>query len=477
MPLLVVVFLASGYGQALWPTFQYNNQRTGLSPFLGPLQPETSWTYTTGGDIWSSPAIGQHGTIYFGSEDGYLYALHADGSLKWRFTTSSGILSAPALDNRGRIYIGSKDSCVYCIEDSVTYPRLNWTFHANGMISAPILVGNDGTVYARTSLLYAIDPAGNQKWTYHTHLGSQGGPALSLDGNTVYIETCDPPPFEYAVAALNTNGSRKWLRNIGSAPFDFSLTSPTVGSDRTIYFPTFTAKTFFAINPDGTVKWSCNLPGEVMRCSAALGPGDTIYIGSTDHNLYAINPSGIIKWTYPTQAGISASPIIGSCGTIYFASGDKLYALNPDGTMKWEYAVEHTITSSPALANDKLLFGAGNKLYALKNVVAISDRIAYKPALSLKVSPNPFSAGTRICFTINTPGPVNLSIYDVFGRLIRVLTAENKESGQFQAYWNGTDNNGKHLGSGVYLCKLKTNSKETAKPITLLSIRHSHPIR
>jgi len=43
------------------------------------------WKFKTKGDVWSSPAIAQDGTIYVGSVDDYLYAINLNGSLKWKF--------------------------------------------------------------------------------------------------------------------------------------------------------------------------------------------------------------------------------------------------------------------------------------------------------------------------------------------------------------------------------------------------------
>ncbi len=468
MVFLIPAFLASGFGQAPWPTFQYDNQRTGRCPYPSPAQPETLWTFLTSGEVWSSPVVAEDGTIYFGSMDGSLYGLHSDGSLKWSYATKGDIYSSPALDNEGRIYIGSKDSCVYCIEDSVTSARVKWTFPTNGRVNSCILVA-DGVVYARTGHLYAIDSTGNQKWTYHTHLSSPGGPASSPDRSTVYIETCDPAPFEYAVAALDTNGTRKWLCDIGSAPFDFSLSTPTVSPDGAIFFPTFSAKTFYAIAPGGTVKWGCNLGDESQLGSAALNQGDTAYIGCLNGNLHAVAPDGTIDWTFATGAAVQKSPIVDSSGTILIGSGFKFYALNPDGTLKWEYELADRILSSPALTPDgTLLFGAGNKLYALGQQTGISSGRSRRLPVSLAVFPNPFSTSACIRFTLDKPGPVSLAVYNSAGRLVRTLANGRMMSGTCRINWDGIDEQGRKVGNGVYLCKLRTGSGETVKTVTVL---------
>lgn len=71
------------------------------------------WSYQAGDAIQSSPAIGPDGTIYFGCNDGYLYAVNQSsvdsttGTLVWKFNneiTTGQIFSSPAIDKRGKIY-------------------------------------------------------------------------------------------------------------------------------------------------------------------------------------------------------------------------------------------------------------------------------------------------------------------------------------------------------------------------------------
>ncbi len=54
--------------------------------------------------------------------------------------------------------------------------------------------------------------------------------------------------------------------------------------------------------------------------SPAIGSNGTIYVGSWDDNLYAINPDGTLKWSYAIGSNIDSSPAKGSGGTIYVGS-------------------------------------------------------------------------------------------------------------------------------------------------------------
>ena len=64
-----------------------------------------------------------------------------------------------------------------------------------------------------------------------------------------------------------------------------------------------------------------------MESSPAIGSDGTIYVGSRDDMFYAINPNGTLKWSYTTGHIVVSSPAIGSDGTVYVGSyDDKLYA-------------------------------------------------------------------------------------------------------------------------------------------------------
>ena len=84
-------------GVGIWSMFHHNLQHTGQSPYNGPNNPALKWSYTTGGSVWSSPAIASNGLIYVGSWDDKLYAINPDGSLKWSYTTGSYVWSSPAM--------------------------------------------------------------------------------------------------------------------------------------------------------------------------------------------------------------------------------------------------------------------------------------------------------------------------------------------------------------------------------------------
>jgi outer membrane protein assembly factor BamB len=72
------------------------------------------WKYQTEGPVNSSPAVADDGTVWFGSEDGKVYAVTPDGKLAWSFKTEGAVDSSPAIGPSGEVVIGSRDGSVYC---------------------------------------------------------------------------------------------------------------------------------------------------------------------------------------------------------------------------------------------------------------------------------------------------------------------------------------------------------------------------
>jgi len=111
---------------------------------------------------------------------------------------------------------------------------------------------------------------------------------------------------------------------------------------------------------------------------------------------------------------------------------------------------------------DKILTAVeGQSLTAIKEIV--------KPFTKLFLSyPNPFKNDTVIEFELIDNANVDLEIYDMKGNLIKTLLMNNYSKGQNQIKWNGTKDNGKMLGSGVYFLILKEGDHTMTKKISIV---------
>ena len=86
----------------------------------------------------------------------------------------------------------------------------------------------------------------------------------------------------------------------------------------------------------------------------------------------------------------------------------------------------------------------------------------------LGVSPNPFVAECRIAYDVAEEGSVSIEIYDTGGRLVRRLPQGHRGPGRQIAVWNGRDDRGDLLPTGVYLARVLTPSGSTARRLALL---------
>lgn len=70
--------------------------------------------------------------------------------------------------------------------------------------------------------------------------------------------------------------------------------------------------------------------------------------------------------------------------------------------------------------------------------------------------PNPFNPMTKISFDLSQSGPVRLGIYDLRGLMVRHLVSENLVAGSHTFRWDGMDDGGRSVSSGVYLYRLES---------------------
>ena len=85
--------------------------------------------------------------------------------------------------------------------------------------------------------------------------------------------------------------------------------------------------------------------------------------------------------------------------------------------------------------------------------VGISPVSDLLPGYSLENYPNPFRHATNISFTIPDDTYVQLSIFDLSGRIVQNLLADAK-SGSLSVLWNGENHYGEQVRPGVYICRL-----------------------
>ncbi|MFQ6617732.1 MAG: T9SS type A sorting domain-containing protein, partial [Fidelibacterota bacterium] len=82
--------------------------------------------------------------------------------------------------------------------------------------------------------------------------------------------------------------------------------------------------------------------------------------------------------------------------------------------------------------------------------------------------PNPFNAATRIDFSIPERGDVYLAIYNLLGQRIATLVNKKMNAGSHSLTWNGTDDRGESVASGIYFYKLESKDRVQARKLVLM---------
>jgi outer membrane protein assembly factor BamB len=341
-----------------WPMFGHDAKHTGRSPYSTENNSGVKlWEFRTEYlGIDSSPAIDSNGTIYFGSNEGFLHAFYPNGTEKWRADCGdwAWITSSPAIAEDGTIYVGSWDDHLYAINPDGTR---KWRFYIDDILGSPV-IDEDGIIYFGVTgpgfdigRVYALYPNGTEKWHFDTGFWIYTAPAIGEDG-TVYVTSEDNRIY----ALYPNNGTCMWSYKFGDWPGD-----PSIADDGTIYFASWDDY-LYALYPNGTCKWRHSIDWGTGH-APAIGSDGTIYIG--EKYLYAVNPNGTRKWTFKCGESqeVSTSCSISSDGTIYFGTqssqgrGGYLIALNPDGSEKWrEWIHNERCHSTPAIAEDGTIY-------------------------------------------------------------------------------------------------------------------------
>ncbi|MBN1352025.1 T9SS type A sorting domain-containing protein [candidate division KSB1 bacterium] len=82
--------------------------------------------------------------------------------------------------------------------------------------------------------------------------------------------------------------------------------------------------------------------------------------------------------------------------------------------------------------------------------------------------PNPFNPVTNIKYSVPNTAEVKLVIYNALGQKVRTLVEETKPAGNYQVKWNGRNDLGQLVSSGVYIYKLTSGSTTITKKMNLL---------
>tara|TARA_B100000214_G_scaffold302172_2_gene232750 strand:- start:477 stop:872 length:396 start_codon:yes stop_codon:yes gene_type:complete len=97
------------------------------------------------------------------------------------------------------------------------------------------------------------------------------------------------------------------------------------------------------------------------------------------------------------------------------------------------------------------------------NMSNIPNQLALNPSY-----PNPFNPNTRISFSLPRLSNVNIQVVDINGRKIRNLLNNIVEPGNHTISWNGTNDNGVNMSSGIYFIILNVDGSILSQKLSLI---------
>jgi hypothetical protein len=148
-----------------------------------------------------------------------------------------------------------------------------------------------------------------------------------------------------------------------------------------------------------------------------------------------------------------------------FTPGDSIRVLYWDGSSETEYA-----------CGGNLIYGDGTFGYApytLYELDVATDVAVTAEMLPTSYSlaqnyPNPFNPTTQIDYSIPERSQVTITIYNILGQSIRTVLDEEKPAGRYSIVWDGKDDNGSLVSTGIYLYRLTAVDYAETKKMILM---------
>lgn len=162
---------------------------------------------------------------------------------------------------------------------------------------------------------------------------------------------------------------------------------------------------------------------------------------------FAIVPGAAYDWIWSDAAGAG----LFASGTVIADSSGRIFA--PDLVVK---------KNEPR----RLAFTAGAVGVAID---AAGGGTAPEQAIVLEPNrPNPFNPTTEFAYTLSAAGRVQIAVFDISGRPIRHLADGHRTAGMHRNVWDGLNDKGRRVPSGLYFCRISAGNHSVARKMILM---------
>ncbi len=144
--------------------------------------------------------------------------------------------------------------------------------------------------------------------------------------------------------------------------------------------------------------------------------------------------------------------------------GQQVVLVDPSTGESYDLRTRPRVTLRPDADSQSLQLLVGSTEYVEKKKEAtLPDGLQFMPPY-----PNPFSDQTTFEYVLPNSSSVRLAVYDVLGRQVRVLVDERQTTGRHTVQWNGRDERGSRMASGVYLVRLLVDGSTKVRKVTFV---------
>lgn len=357
-----------------WPFFQSGIEHhaqieTDLAPTLGKkwMKPVVDESKPFAPQEYSSPAAAG-GMVFFASLRGKGVTAYRfkTGELIWHFKVDKGVESSPAFYEE-RLYFGANDGHLYAVD--AKDGTLLWQFYSGAeILSSPIAEGGMVFFSASNDILYALDAVtGEMVWRYKG-AGGSGIYSIRLASSPAYHAGNVYAGFSDGtiVAVVAFDGSLSWKRKLSTrrgARFTDIDASPVVDG-KVIYVASYD-NGFYALDLySGDTLWKF----DATTSSTPSYDESRVYGTDSSGKIFALDKkSGDLSWEYDIKKGVPTSTIIVGNFLIFGSSHKKLYLLRKDTGEVVKTVNASSGFSAPPIYYREMIYAISNAgyIYAL----------------------------------------------------------------------------------------------------------------
>lgn len=289
---------------------------------------------------------------------------------------------------------------------------------------------------------------------------------LDADGNIDLLESIFPPWFDgYFRIAWNTGNDAVPVWNQFQSLYQIypndieathSLTDLDKDGDLDLIFSDGQMIRYYSNNGTPQLPLFDSVGTALCSLSAAhFAFADLDEDGDQDIVVNSFNPTGIHYFRNDSQDTL-----------LVFSEIDSVFAIGlPYGPLAF-------VDGDRDGDQDLLLVEATTgELFYLENQTLVGIEVISTVARKFRLSqnyPNPFNSGTTIEFDLPKASEIKVTIYNLLGQKVRTLWNGRHSAGQHQLHWDGRDEMGQEVASGVYICRLSADRRHQYNKLVLI---------